>query len=686
VAPGPRRTDAGGLPRGLPGPPPRLRVLVTSSRRGALVAAILLVSGLKLWSLSQEELVVRDYPADDPWYLRSAAGWYWSLPYEQRPLNRQPGYPLWIAAAGTTGLPLRLSTEILFLAAAATFVLALARAGAPALLPAPLFALVAFHPFSYYVNGFPLVDSFYAPVLLLALAGMVLLLAKGTRAGPVLLTGLALAVLWHTRQENVLVLLYLLLLGGCAAWVRSPAAPSVRAAAQQALPVVLLPGAIVLASSLAVRTANLLVFGSFAEYEFATPAFQAAYRALLRIEPEPPLPGIPVPREVRRRVYAVSPTFRLLEPDLDGPGGRHWASFTATSPDPAVRGEISAGNFGWALTNAVKRSGRARTAADADALYRRIAAEIEAACDEGRLQCRRVPFGPLDPHLGGYLTRLPSSLARVGGRLVWAGEPAERRRDHPLRPEYVALANDVTNRRAALVTETLRLGGWAAHPTDPVTTIRFVTPEGGVLAVTSGLRSRPDLERYFRRRWGDDAARTPAAFDLDVPLSRDRLPAGEVQFNLASGATAALPLSRLREVALRRIVRIEEGPAAGLEYSFGEREGLEKRPTPQDWLQDVVHRWYGRAAAGLALLALVTLPLRLFGGRRGSRLVDAVTLLLVGVIAARVALFVVIDASSWDAADNRFLFPVAPLLPCAALIVLSETVRRLLQGRQALNF
>jgi hypothetical protein len=635
---------------------------------------VLLLAWGKLWSVSRDELIVRDYPHDDPWYVTSASSWYWFTDGDDA-LVRQPGYPLWVAIAGTTGLPLRIATELLFLGAAAAFVSALARAGLAPLLCMGLFGVVAFHPFSFHVNRFALADSFYAPALLFGITGMILLVARGLRAWSALLAGIGLAAAWHTRQENVLIAAYVLLLGACVCWVEAASGAPLRTALKRAVPVVVILLAFVFTSSLGVRSVNLARFGVFAEHELAGTGFRNAYRALLRIEPEIPLRSIPVPREVRWRAYEASVSFRRLQPYFEGPRGRYWASFMQVSDDPRLAGEISAGPFPWALLHAARTHGRGSSVRDTDEFFRAVAREIDLACDQGRLQCRAAPLGPLDPHVGNYASRLPGSVIRVAGAVVGEDAPPPRQPRRPVRPEYVRLADATTNRRASLVRDHLEIAGWVVHPDDPVERVSFRAPDGEVLATTERLRSRPDLERYFDTRGWDRSGPTPSAFELVVPLPKERVPAGDLVFGLQSGHAARVPLERLRELPLVHILRVP-APVGVVEYAIERFAAPTDLPTPQKLFQTQIYRAYGPGVLVLIVCALATLPLRLLRGPRASRVLDSIALLLLGIVAGRVALLALVDASAWSAQDVRFLLPVAYLIPCAAVIVTYGTVRR----------
>ena|SRR5258707_3018404 len=88
---------------------------------GCIVLAL-----VKLILVSNEEIVARYQPLDDLWNVMAAARGYWfGTGRDVITYVRPPAYPVWIAVAYFTRIPLRLATELLFLAAAFAFVLAI---------------------------------------------------------------------------------------------------------------------------------------------------------------------------------------------------------------------------------------------------------------------------------------------------------------------------------------------------------------------------------------------------------------------------------------------------------------------------------------------------------------------------------------------------------------------------------
>src|SRR5258708_31659467 len=83
---------------------------------------------------------------------------------------------------------------------------------------------------------------------------------------------------------------------------------------------------------------------------------------------------------------AVSPAFAVVQADLAGGIARGWAGASESLTGlPPGQEQIGGGWMIWAFREAAARGGHHATAWQALAHYRRIADEIDQACDAGRL-------------------------------------------------------------------------------------------------------------------------------------------------------------------------------------------------------------------------------------------------------------------------------------------------------------
>ncbi|MDQ6625931.1 MAG: hypothetical protein M3Y69_07315 [Verrucomicrobiota bacterium] len=419
-------------------PPPR-----PVHRDAVVAAALVALIALKLWLVHSEEIAGSATQHDALWFVRSASVWYWGAKYDWTAFIRPPAYPLWLALVHWCAVPQRLAIELLQLFGFATLTLALLRAGLSRLIAVSAFALAAFHPAGIHLNDYTMADPFYAGVLPWLLAGMISLLARG-RTSVAVGTGFALAVLWLTREESVLVGLLLgafLLLWAAHERLRLS---SWRAAASN----IARPSAVMLAVFavlvLAVYTANQRTFRAFAKSDMVAPSFEGAFNALVRIKPSQHQRFVPVPNESLHLAFAASPTFAKLQPRLDGADGEAWR--IGTFRNTGVQGEIGINWLLWAIRHAASGEGIHDTPKRAEHFYRGVARELNAAFAEGRLESRVLWASFIGPNLIPEAHQLGPSLRRLLGLFVARHEMAPLVDDEILLPEEARLYDQLTLR------------------------------------------------------------------------------------------------------------------------------------------------------------------------------------------------------------------------------------------------
>lgn len=408
--------------------------------------AILSVIAFKLWLVHGEAIVGSAGQHDTLWYLRSAAHWYWGRPYDWTAFIRPCAYPLWLAAVHLLHIPLRLAIELLQIGGALGLVAGLRSLGANRWATVLSFGVICLHPAGYQLNDYTASDTFYAAILWYVVGG--LLLTCGTRRISIAAAaGIAIAVLWNTREEG------LLLLGLVIVWVvifflqeKS------RSASRQ---ITSLVGTIVGAAVVVivcVYAANNYVYRSFARSEMTASNFQGLFHSLLRIKPAQLKAYAPITTDTLHRAFDVSPTFGKLRRQFEGPIGEAWR--IETYRQTGVTDEIGAGWIVWATRLAASDIGAFQTSRKATGFFRKAAREINDACDLGQLPTRFVIDGFLDPLAqSGGLTRLPNSAMRVGAR-IFARWPLETMKDDEvLTSDEAALYDRMTLRRPGAVPE-----------------------------------------------------------------------------------------------------------------------------------------------------------------------------------------------------------------------------------------
>jgi hypothetical protein len=369
------------------------------------IAVVIALVLFKFWLVSAQTIVaVGSACFDDALFVKlakSLLGGHWLGTYNEYTLAKGPMYSLFIAFVFLLGVPLFAAQQIFYAAACGLLVRALRPLVPHRGMRLGLFAVLLFNPVTYDGGTHARVlrqDILYSLVLVI-LAGLIALYARCAdpkrRLLPwALLTGTALPMFWLTREEGVWFLpcVGLLWLAAIVAVWRD------RAADRRARLILLtLPGLMWAASIVIVAGINLYYYGIFTTCEFRQADFKAAFGSILRVEPVQQLPYVRVTREVRQRLYGVSPSFAELRSYFEGPAGEAWAGVGGfvTHLPPEAR-EIPVGWFMWGLRAAVVAEGHGHNGAEAMAYYAKIAREINNACDSGKIKSgpRRTGFMP----------------------------------------------------------------------------------------------------------------------------------------------------------------------------------------------------------------------------------------------------------------------------------------------------
>jgi len=361
---------------------------VSLSKNRLFIIGIVLLT-IKLWLVSAHPLMTTITPHDDLLFVSQAnaiLSGEWLGEYNQLTLIKGPFYALFIALSYYLNIPLLLAQQILYALASFAAVCAVAPIVRQRWLLAAIFIFLLFNPFSY---NYPAVGrvfrlGIYAPLGLLVFSTMLGLVVRTRCLNRWSLvwsfsSGICLSAFWNTREESIwiapsLLVLFVLLLVDSRKKTR----------AQFVLSILLfvLPLVMLMAANQGLKTINNSIYRVPAVIELKTPEFKSAYGGLLRVKSKKWRQFYPVVRDVREKVYKVSPAFRELESYLDGSIGIKWQRLCGCSDIPAAF-------FIWAFRDSVAAAGYYQEdGQSALSYYRRLGDEIDQACAEGTLDCR----------------------------------------------------------------------------------------------------------------------------------------------------------------------------------------------------------------------------------------------------------------------------------------------------------
>jgi hypothetical protein len=370
---------------------------------------------IKLWLVGAQTFPAGYAPHDDMLFINIAkniVSGQWLGDYNNLTLAKAPFYPFWIASMFWLGIPLIYSQQLLYVCSCLIFIIAIR----PLLRNIPLLSLIfyttlLFHPISYAIGVMPRVirEGVYLSLSLLVLSFAIgLLLRKDAPIKKLVMwnigLGFSFAAFWLTREEGVILLpsLFLLLV---------TLFVSIGLFSQEKIRrIKVCCISIVLAFAVigAVAGINKIYYGIFTTCEQTQSDLTNAYGSLLRVKPKPFQRYLPVSHEKRERIYAASPSFAELRPFLEGDLGKAWGNY-----GPYKGSDIST-HFSWAFRDAVSLAGYYNSGDNAAKYYRRLASEVNNACDKGTLECYKTRHDSLAPIWHNeYLIPLISTSAKM---------------------------------------------------------------------------------------------------------------------------------------------------------------------------------------------------------------------------------------------------------------------------------
>jgi hypothetical protein len=391
-------------------------------RRWFWPSCILLIA-VKLWLVDAGAIfALGSARHDDRLFLELAESLLrgqWLGAYNNLTLTKGPMYPIWVALSFLSSLPLFWSQHFLYASGCLLTVGAFSehpRLGPPFLFA--MFTVLLFNPVSFEgsVISRTVRQGFTASMALLAvaaLAGFYLRRRRAPRSVALwgLLAGVCLGSFWLAREEGPWILPFVAgIYAGLTYFVLRDRSPDRwRRLAALALPVV-----VSVAMVASVALINGRTYGVYATVEIKAKPFLAAYGALARVQHEQFRPRVPVPGEVRTRIYAVSPAFSELRPFLEGRIGAAWAApDAADARQPSGLPEIQGGWFIWALRDAVAAAGYHDRGDRAMRFYQRLADEVNAACERALLACGSERATLMPPWRSDYLPMVVATFWRA---------------------------------------------------------------------------------------------------------------------------------------------------------------------------------------------------------------------------------------------------------------------------------
>jgi hypothetical protein len=582
----------------------------------------------------------------------------WFGPYDQLTLAKGQGYTFVLLLGYASGLPITLTHALLYLGSVLCVTLAVGRLTSVAWLPLVLYAVLLFHPAAQALRVAR--DSIYASQVLLICGALLFLMIACQRDQfrPLLAVGAGLLFgwFWLTKEEGIWMVPGLALLFFGTGWLHHRRGGSLRP--------LIKTSALFLAASIGVNIAyaaiNMIEYGKFISVDFKEGNFESALSALQGVRVGDIVPYVPVPQAVRSKIYAASPSFAELKNYLDGDAspGSGWRTF-GCQVYPSTCGDIAGGWFVWALRDAVASKGYYKSPSAASEYYERLTNEIRSACESGRLTC--------SPSVVAFMPQITSSqLSTIPAKLL---ETIELLTFIKSRPQLYASSSSTTPQIEALLGRplqvpqqvaggaTYKLVGW--YHAKGTQWFRLRCEGGGDANVTIRRMPSPDVAKAL----GDtDALRQRfeivVKYDPACPLELDGVGKHAVNFaELLAGPKAFSFGDETLYIDSHEVI----GSTLLVDRLVDWARELRKLSISDYTMLLPLIGCIGLIAYLAQFVLIVT-------KRAQVTLLFVITSSLWLMIAARLAVVVLVDISSFPAIDPLYLMPAYPLLCLASLL------------------
>lgn len=659
-------------------------------------AVIIALGVIYLWLVGGESLFAIGYSGhDDRLFINLAHNILkgeWLGPYNNLTLAKGPFFPIWIAVMYVLGIPLLLSEHLIYIFACVLFILAIRPILRKNISGILIFAILLFNPMTYtnVTATRVLREGIYPSLTVMVIACSIALLTLQDRSNKNLSywsvsLGFVLSCFWLTREEGIFIIPTVGMLLTVALF-RSYMKEKRFLFRQVYL--YLQPFLILLLTIISISTLNLKYYGEFTTTELKQPDFLAAYGALTRVTPKVWLPDVPVQKETRERIYAVSPAFAELKPYLEGSLGNGWSGTSSvltpqgwkSNKNNEISDEISGGWFVWALRDAVSAAGHYTSSATASDYYRRLANEINGAIAAGKLEAG-PPHATMTPVWNNkYLRPLLKDIVHAGIYLV------SFRGFSPYSSPSVGTESDfklfreMTNNNLSILTNHVHLSGWAFDPNSELN-LSVLDQNGTVLIPSVRMLQSPDVYEYFLKHGENISNAKMARFTVDIDDINSST--GHNKYFLQ----VATSMSVIEKIPLDGSIKSLQKPDVSLLLdSVNVNYDQPELESPIDAIKlrmlATVGTLYQAALPVLAVLATLLYLFRtigLFVRHRRHFVGWAVITSLVISILAQLVIKSLIDITSFPAINTSYLSAAYPILLMYTTLNIGWTIEKIIK-------
>lgn len=619
-----------------------------------VLLAVILISLLKIFFISNEEIASLYLPHDDLWQITAANNYVWGDSYHGLSLLHLPIFPLVVKLISFTGIPFRLFYEVLYCLSICYLSYASFEILKNKYIVLVAGVLAIFNPSSFELPNRIAPEIFLAPLLTLSISATLHWWTQRRTPNAYKISVIASilwALTWNTRKESI-VLFISLIAFGLFLFVFSLYKEKTFLYSN-ILYGVLAPVLLSMVLSNIICSINYLRWGLYTTTIITSPGYNKLYNLLESIPQDHPRRYIPVPIESLQRAYKISPSFEKLQPFLGGDLGEAWGRVSKVFTDTVGmsnldKRELAGGWFFLALHDSAVAAGEGGSPKREDDFFKKCSNEIITAQKNSLIGHRIVPVSMVDANLDLWMKELPSSFKKIIATFYQPTIGTLPLFDDGSGAVVSSLYDKLANRRSYSTSAgNITIGGWVSARENDIKI--NINENETLLATASPTAFRPDINKNKN-----------TGFYLKIPyISESRRDLGNYSLKILSGQNTVKEIN-LNKLNSSCIYSGESNPE--------DKVGIEVFNVwiPNKYIVKKIEKWYESLYMVIfkfiSFMCIISVPISLYNILKHNQSFEflGAIILLAAVVISRILLFTILDASSFNGDQPRYIFSIIP--------------------------
>jgi hypothetical protein len=615
-----------------------------------------LLSIYRLYLTGDRDIIQSNSPHDEFWYIKNAINNIFGGEYSQMSFIHLPIYSMWLKISSILGVSARFSIDFLWVLACIYLVYAFIKLIKIHIIGLFLFLYLSFHPYTFQIFDRALAENLLTVISALVIASAIELWINRDNKGSfrwnlaiiIYVTGSAFG--YHTRSEGILYVIPLIALTILSIFRKDEWWVGVQKK-KVAFPLLIYPFLSIATLSVVISTAHFIKTGVYARYDLEHPGYVHALSAINKISAGETEKHVTASRNVLSIGYNESVTLAELKPYFDNESGKMWRQITEQSA--GIKGEIANGWFYWALRDAAFQAGWYKDAKYADIKFENISNELKNSFKSGKINYKSFAISSfLDPDYGKWIPDLPRSIINVVNLVLYPGSFYIEKVENNATKDQADIYTEITGKRRE--PPKIWLSGWT------------VLPEGTLIELDAGTSNSKAVEILTKKR--PDVA---GAYAINLEVPKGDIKTAVLKYYTPDKRYGELMFSELK---LGEVVGFKgniNAPIGVDSLNYGNKK---KRLDNLNGVLDYIYKYIGYLSILIFTLVLIT-SLTNFNFNACYVLFIICSL----AVFARIFLISIIDASSYNAIQSRYLLPVTPEFSIMIFIGFHIVVKKIIK-------